>query len=204
MTATASLLVNHDLMDQLSANLSMMFSTATEHDNGEYVTGYTIKTGAIHRVLGLMSAAGYHVMLPVNVIQAFKPGPQEQKYLCEKGEIGDCWRACIATILARSVESVPHFALLGVQHFIPTTLAWLEAEGFEASIDADDFKDKGLRPMRQCILRGISSRGRAHAVVGDTETGKMIHDPHPSKEGLLEVVSRFYLFPRHRGPAAAT
>jgi hypothetical protein len=34
--------------------------------------------------------------------------PVDQEFLKERGEPGDCWRACIATILGLPLAEVPH------------------------------------------------------------------------------------------------
>lgn len=48
---------------EIAQNLQIMFASAQVHGD-EFVTGYTIKTGAIHRILGILALAGYPVRLP--------------------------------------------------------------------------------------------------------------------------------------------
>lgn len=119
---------------------------------------------------------------------------QDQLILSMNGQVGDCFRACLATVIGTTSPRVPHFALLGVEHFIETAMAWLEYRGYETSIQKDDFQPEGLVAMPLHIIRGQGPRGLSHAVVGDTKTGNMVHDPHPSRAGLVEIHSRFYLF----------
>jgi len=108
------------------------------------------------------------------------------------GRVGDCFRACVATIIGRTTEWVPHFGLLGDLHAMETAIAWLNYQGYEVGMHADDFPELKLMPLH--IMRGFSSRGIYHGVVGDTSTGEMVHDPHPSRAGIKSAESRLYLF----------
>jgi hypothetical protein len=79
-----------------------------------------------------------------------------------------------------------------MMHALSCCVAWLNAEGYETDTRSNDMD--GLTPLPLCIIRGTSPRGIGHAVVGDTATGEMVHDPHPSREGLVEINSRLYIF----------
>lgn len=61
---------------------------------------------------------------------------------------------------------------------------WLLSRGYREEWIAD--KEKWLKEnSERCyIMEGISSRGVGHVVIG--QNGKMIHDPHPSNEGLVK------------------
>lgn len=123
----------------------------------------------------------------------------DQDILAGEGRIGNCMQAALAGVLGTSLHAVPHFALLGQVHWMPCLMAWLEVEHrMHASIQKDDYDEDGLRPLGLCIARGFSPRGIFHACVADTETGELLHDPHPSKAGLVAVDSYFYLFPKDR------
>lgn len=116
---------------------------------------------------------------------------QDQTVLSGEGRVGDCFRACLASVLGRKSEAVPHFALLGDVHAMQTAIAWLQYKGYGLSREKDDYD----WPILQlCIGRGYSSRGIAHAVVCDTATGKMLHDPHPSREGVKTITGYYYIF----------
>ena len=121
---------------------------------------------------------------------------KDQLILHGPDKIGDCFRACLATIIGKQVLAVPHFALLGHDHFMSTAIGWLSLHGYEVDTDPDGYDSEGLKPLPLHVMRGLGGRGVRHAVVGDTATGKMVHDPHPSREGLLVLESRLYLFPR--------
>lgn len=51
------------LLKKLQAELQIMMASAVPEGDA-WVTGYQIKTGAIHRIVGLMSGAGFPVSLP--------------------------------------------------------------------------------------------------------------------------------------------
>lgn len=52
-------------LQQIAENLRTMLASATElHDGIGDVHGYQIKTGALHRILGILSAAGHPVPVP--------------------------------------------------------------------------------------------------------------------------------------------
>lgn len=118
----------------------------------------------------------------------------DQQFMHNESSKGDCFRACLATILELPIQKVPHFALLDFAPDVSVSMqcaqAWLEANGYEMWMGIDD----GERPLPLCIVNGLSPRGIKHAVVGDTATGEIIHDPHPSRSGLTTIENRLYLF----------
>lgn len=118
----------------------------------------------------------------------------DQEFMHNEQSTGDCFRACLATILELPMREVPHFALLDFSPEVRVSMqcaqAWLEARGFELWMGPDD----GDNPLPLCIVNGLSPRGIRHAVVGDTATGEILHDPHPSRAGLATIENRLYLF----------
>ena len=53
------------LLAGVAADLTVMLASATElHDARGNVTGYTIKNGALHRILGRMAGLGHPVVVP--------------------------------------------------------------------------------------------------------------------------------------------
>lgn len=121
----------------------------------------------------------------------------DQEFLHDEaaGIKGDCFRACLATILGLPIKAVPHFATLDyapdVFVAMNCAIAWLNSRGYEMWMGLDD----GENPLPLCIINGTSPRGIRHSVVGDTESGEMLHDPHPSRAGLQFISNRLYLFP---------
>lgn len=122
----------------------------------------------------------------------------DQTILHAEGEVGNCFQAAIASVIGWPLDAVPHFALLGEDHWWDCAQAWLDQQGFLMEYQSDTFKEQSITPMPRCILSGPSPRGFSHAVVGDSATGGILHDPHPSRAGLVEVVYRVSFFQRDR------
>ncbi len=103
---------------------------------------------------------------------------------------GNCFQAALAGVLGVSINAVPHFPLLGIHHWMHACVAWLEVEH---GLIVNTSPDPSLGKVRLLhIINGQTERGTSHAVIGDTETGEMVHDPHPSRAGLTFINSRFY------------
>lgn len=108
--------------------------------------------------------------------------PVDQTLLVERDGMGDCLRACVASILERPIGAVPL-----CDREVSKMLRWLDGEGFETDlfIPGDALPDA----VNFAVLSGPSPRrpGGGHAVVGRrNESGSFdaIHDPHPSRAGL--------------------
>lgn len=110
---------------------------------------------------------------------------------------GNCWGACIASILEVPLSEVPDEATtwqVGMTHrqswrlFQPRVFEWLRHRGFTlvtVPVKSVFFEGSVFDPY--CILSGPSPRipSLHHAVVG--QGTKIVHDPHPSRAGLKEV-----------------
>lgn len=114
-----------------------------------------------------------------------------------EGVPGDCWRACIATILRLHPNQVPHFI-----HQYPATW-WDESRifvedrhpGFELVYrDRPEFPE-GLNHnylTTNMIGMGPSPRGDfLHSVIFNNH--RMIHDPHPSRAGITNLQAVFFI-----------
>lgn len=59
------------LLKDIAASLSRMFTAARAHvrgaDDDEEVVGYTVRTGALHHIIGLLQGAGHTVIIPSNM-----------------------------------------------------------------------------------------------------------------------------------------
>lgn len=108
-------------------------------------------------------------------------------------EPGNCFAACVASLLDLPIAAVPNFA---------TELAWFQAL-------AKWSWTRGLWPFRLLvsphlieatppslcyIASGPGPRGFRHAVV--MRDGALVHDPHPSRAGLASEPDNFYVFAR--------
>lgn len=101
----------------------------------------------------------------------------------ENGRLGDCVRACLASLLEVPLKYVPHV----IEHPEWWTCARLAVrdltDGEKDLIGVDD-RNQVIVPM-PVIASGPSPRGDwLHAVIVDSATGKLLHDPHPSRAGL--------------------
>lgn len=126
--------------------------------------------------------------------------PVDQTLMLERGEPGDCYRACIASIFELPIEDVPHFTLEACRlagadvdarpfdyaALIPLhkevtegerrlTDEWLAARGKRLvwPMKREDFPSEGY-----CIVSGVSARDGSvqHACVGDLRTLKWDND----------------------------
>ena len=110
--------------------------------------------------------------------------PIKQKNIHDKakGTVGDCFRACICSILEISDEGMPNFA----EDETWTTLReWLN--GNKLDIYYYDFPKDITNEYYMAV--GVSPRGVLHSVV--YKDGKLAHDPHPDGGGIKEV--KYYM-----------
>jgi len=107
----------------------------------------------------------------------------------ENGKYGDCLRACIASILELPSSDVPHFYEDGNEKIFDEKVSGFLGELGLALLNLNYF-DLSIYPHATHgktgiyhILSGYTERGTYHAVVG--LDGSIVHDPHPSKAGLI-------------------
>jgi len=115
-----------------------------------------------------------------------KPVMQKYLHIPKKGQKGDCWRACLASILECDIELFPDPNVINDWPTLYTeTLAVLEKMGYHYdSVPVSFLKcDTGY-----CIAIGKSPRSKrkriTHAIVWHNG---IVHDPHPDKTGLLDI-----------------
>ena len=98
----------------------------------------------------------------------------------ERGEIGNCMQAAIATHLGLPMTEVPHFAAMG-DGWGEVFADWCKARRC-LWVDLEPEQVPADMPT---LLSGKSPRGVQHMVVGRGLT--TVHDPHPSRAGIVEV-----------------
>jgi len=97
-----------------------------------------------------------------------------------RGVYGNCVQAAVASALGLDLDAVPHFGAF--TWWEAAGRLWLRGRGL-------DWRwvpvNRGL-PEGRCVIVGQSPRdtGR-HAVVGDG--GRVVWDPHPSRDGLTVI-----------------
>ena len=102
---------------------------------------------------------------------------------------GDCFRACVASLLDLPLEDVPHFATFGVEGgWLLECRRWLKERGLTII-----FTDEPPPAGCLAIASGPTPRGAEHAVV--VRGQELVHDPHPSRAGLSCATSAFYILP---------
>jgi hypothetical protein len=120
--------------------------------------------------------------------------PQDMEYLVENGEVGDCVRACTASILGLNASEVPHFVGEHSGNWRSHWEDWLEARGLIV-VEIDP------RRRPDCLYLGCGPtvrtkeyRPAAHMVV--MEGIGVAHDPHPSRAGLTTLDRVYVLVPK--------
>lgn len=123
------------------------------------------------------------------------PVEQEFAHDPDNGVYGDCFRACLASLLELPISEVPH-----IMHDNPPVEVYRQrTNSFLAEHDLFLFTVGGLWDFEEwrstnCIIRDvyhiISDRSPRfpdafHAVIG--KNGEVVHDPHPTKLGLPTV-----------------
>lgn len=119
---------------------------------------------------------------------------------------GDCWAACIASILELPLSEVPNFCHDDLRSgWLKRTINWLYARGIGIIYIEDAGKALSERPHLVvgcfCILTGRSPRAKdgeddfLHSVVGfckmkEVKDGyqtvvEFTHDPHPSNDFIV-------------------
>tara|TARA_B100000519_G_scaffold202912_1_gene222979 strand:- start:40475 stop:40870 length:396 start_codon:yes stop_codon:yes gene_type:complete len=116
------------------------------------------------------------------------------------GLVGDCWRSAIASVLGVPRDAVPHFVRDYGDDWMRATLDWLQTNEQPTLRYTEDYTFPiGRSASPYVMMAGKSPRGHPHAVVADARTGEVVHDPHPSREGLSKTWGVFYFADREGG-----
>jgi len=119
----------------------------------------------------------------------------------QKGTYGDCMNACIRTVLQMDLDAFVNYGDKSIYETYET--AWralikaLSLLGFAIHYQAlSKGADNTLFP-RIVIMAGISPRneGVRHAVVWNMDINMLLHDPHPSRDGLASQIGFYYFIP---------
>lgn len=122
----------------------------------------------------------------------------------DNGQYGDCMRACVASLLDLPPLAVPHFFEGGCDNaeFDRRVADFLELHGLiEFQLPADAAQHAHYTRNCHHLIYGYTERGTYHAVVG--LNGQVVHDPHPSKAGIIEDDRVQYAFLVRTGIPAA-
>lgn len=138
------------------------------------------------------------IMIPID--QQFPHSPEARV-------AGDCYRACVASILELSREAVPHFMedFPSADEFARRESRWLGEVGWRVITFAVAAPNAAATPKVEAVLEmmgehnpaltyilgGQSSRADVnHCVV--CQGGQVVHDPHPSRLGISRPSSDGY------------
>lgn len=124
---------------------------------------------------------------------------QEQTlhYRPDIGGGGNCTEAALASLFAVPLAQIPQFHPMRNELEDPSVVGefwnnfddWIDAQGYmPVRFDHD--------PKWPCLYlaSGLSSRGCLHMVV--YRGGELVHDPHPSNEGIESVEDTWVLIPK--------
>ena len=102
---------------------------------------------------------------------------------------GNCWSACLASLLELDIADVPNFVQIDVnggENWFTYTMRFLNERGYH--LTSIDTHAPGDDPYIQC---GLSPRSPAtggevhHAVI--YQHGELLHDPHPHRTGVKSI-----------------
>lgn len=124
----------------------------------------------------------------------------------DRGTHGDCCRACVATIMQIDPATLPHPISLGGGWNTKFHAALRDLGAAIRSISYDpafapdcEIRDAswgGFVVPRIVMAAGPSPRGEwLHAVVWDRLADRLVHDPHPSRAGLVRIQAFDYIGP---------
>jgi len=114
-------------------------------------------------------------------------------YQTKFGKEGNCFSACLASILEIDIEKAPTFRGPKGEWYIKYK-RWLNQFGLDlvAISNWDDFPEG--RPKVYAMVGGTSPRGLKHSVI--YFDGDMVHDPHPEGGGVKDITDWIYLVPK--------
>lgn len=107
---------------------------------------------------------------------------------------GNCFPACIASIMERPLWTVPNFCIdlaLGKADWYDRFTNWVVAEGWAVLMIRPPVFDVSMPQNAVVIATGLSPRrgdypampNMLHCVVHG-RGAKLMHDPHPSRDGI--------------------
>lgn len=103
---------------------------------------------------------------------------------------GNCLAACVASLLDLKLDEVP---IPGTEGWLEELAEWLAPRGMWPLLLTRCTRDHLVHLHGYAIVSGPSVRGLMHATVW--RCGEMVHDPHPSRAGILDVVDALVLVP---------
>ena len=117
-----------------------------------------------------------------------KPVPQTKLHNPPE-QNGNCLAAALASLLELDISEVPEFEDMEGDSWWFKLIDWLHSIGFHLVVWDQEIHYPGFY-----IVGGTSPRGDfLHSVI--YENGKLVHDPHPSGDGLVKIKDTWALLP---------
>lgn len=101
---------------------------------------------------------------------------------------GNCTEAALASVLGIGLDEVPSFYGMQSLEYWTAVETFINLRGYDFDMLKADAKPEGLY-----LADGPSERGCGHFVV--MYAGQMVHDPHPSRAGLVEIERVWTIIP---------
>ena len=105
---------------------------------------------------------------------------------------GNCFSACIASMLGIPIEDVPTF--VNFPNWLGLANEFVKPFGFEMFMSVPRFVEycrsaKDSKYHGYYIATGMGPRGFHHSVI--CKDGEVVHDPHPEGGGIAKIDSVF-------------
>lgn len=116
------------------------------------------------------------------------PVMQSKLYAGDAIHNGNCFAACLASLLELPLWAIPPFEDMFARSDWMERVQWWLLHMFSRTlvrIDGDS------QPCKFYIASGMSARGVRHSVI--YSDGQMVHDPHPSGAGIKAVEWTYHL-----------
>lgn len=124
------------------------------------------------------------------------PVMQSKLYAKDAVHNGNCFAACLASLLDLPLWMVPPFEdMFARSDWFPRVEDWLERL-FHLRLVRTDGHELAALPEFY-IGSGLSARGVRHSVI--YRTGELAHDPHPSGAGVTAVEWTWHMEPVEKG-----
>ncbi len=116
--------------------------------------------------------------------------PIDQNKLHTDKQKGNCFAASLASILEIPINKVPEFEDMNPDEWWFNFIDWLKTKGFTII-----HWDKEVELPGYYLVMGTSPRNPKinHQVI--FKGGKMVHDPHPSRDGVVDIKEVMVLVP---------
>lgn len=109
---------------------------------------------------------------------------------------GNCLAACLAALFDVSIDNIPDFDSESKKSKKRGGVSWWEL--FEVWCHERGYHPVILPPSSKpagwSIISGKSPRGLEHACIA--HHGELLHDPHPSRAGLLNITDYITFVPK--------